>query len=111
VAQATPAYTNLCHRKRAAHPRPIQPPWTRHRRAAPRSDCVGKHSFDLAMVAEWEPQALESIVPVLIDRSDVILKRIDEHDQSLRETFNELEVLDYQRTYDECIDIVRRTLA
>ena len=75
------------------------------------TEFAARDIFDLAMVAEWEPQALESILPVLIDRSDVILKRIDEHDQSLRETFDELEVLDYQRTYDECIDIVRRTLA
>jgi len=67
--------------------------------------------FDLAMVAEREPEALESILPVLVDRSDVILKRIDEQDQSLRETFDELEVLKYQRTYDECIEIVRQTLA
>ena len=75
------------------------------------SEFAARDIFDLAMVAEWEPQALESILPVLASRSDEILKRIDEHGQSLRETFDELEVLDYQRTYDECIDIVRQTLA
>jgi hypothetical protein len=75
------------------------------------TEFAARDIFDLAMVAEKEPQALESILPVLIGRSNVILERIDEHDQSIRETFDELEVLVYQRTYDECIDIVRQTLA
>lgn len=66
--------------------------------------------FDLALVAEKEPEALKSITPVLRDRKDVILARIQASDKNLREDFANLEVLEYRRSYDECVKIVRKTL-
>lgn len=66
--------------------------------------------FDLAMVVEKEPRALEAIKPVLNDRRDVILIRMKTHEASLRETFAALETLDYRRSYDECVALVRRVL-
>lgn len=63
--------------------------------------------FDLAMVAEKEPGALEAIKPVLRDRRNVVLERMKTHEAMLRETFAALEVLDYRRGYDECAALVR----
>jgi hypothetical protein len=66
--------------------------------------------FDLAMVSEMEPEALKVIAPVLRDRRDVVLSRIEKHRAALRESFRLLLVLDYQRTFEECVEIVRATL-
>jgi predicted nucleotidyltransferase component of viral defense system len=66
--------------------------------------------FDLALVAEREPDALTEIRPVLRDRRDVILAAIDQGDQQLRDDFAELEVLDYRPSYDACLEIVKRVL-
>jgi hypothetical protein len=66
--------------------------------------------FDLAMVAEKEPAAIETIKPILQGRRDVIMKRTAANEPALREAFAELEVLDYRRSFDECVDIARRAL-
>lgn len=66
--------------------------------------------FDLALVAENEPEALKSIAPILRDRKDVILARIKASDSNLRDDFANLEVQEYRRSYDECVKIVRKTL-
>lgn len=67
--------------------------------------------FDLAMVVEKEPNALEAIKPVLRDRRDVVLERIKAHEAALREAFAALEVLDYRRSYEDCVALVRHAFA
>jgi predicted nucleotidyltransferase component of viral defense system len=71
----------------------------------------GRDILDTAMVAEREPAELSQIAPILEGRRDVILARIEKHGDSLREEFTALDVLDYRRSYDECVEIVRRVLA
>jgi predicted nucleotidyltransferase component of viral defense system len=66
--------------------------------------------FDLALVAEKEPRALDEIRPILRDRRAMVLARIAEGDKHLREDFANLEVLDYRPGYDECFRIVKRVL-
>ena len=66
--------------------------------------------FDLALVAEKEPDALNEIQPILRDRREVILARIADGDKQLRSDFAELEVLDYRPSYDECLNAVRKVL-
>ena len=66
--------------------------------------------FDLALVAEREPKALKEIEPVLRDRRDAVLARISDSDKQLRDAFGKLEILEYQRDYDECVAIVRKVL-
>jgi hypothetical protein len=67
--------------------------------------------FDLAVVAEKEPHALDEVQPILKDRRDVVLQRIDAHTDVLRESFESLEALEYRRTFDECVQIVREVLS
>ena len=67
--------------------------------------------FDLAVVAENEPAALNKISPILQGRRDTVLARIEKHGARLREDFHSLEVLNYSRTFEECVDIVRATLS
>jgi predicted nucleotidyltransferase component of viral defense system len=74
------------------------------------SQFKARDMFDLALVAEKEPEALDEIRPVLRDRKEIVLARIAEADKRLRSDFAELEVLDYRPTYDECLKIVRRAL-
>lgn len=66
--------------------------------------------FDLALVAEKEPRALDEIRPVLRDRKEVVLARIAQGDKQLRADFAELEVLEYRPSYDDCVKIVKRVL-
>ncbi len=66
--------------------------------------------FDLAMVAEMEPNALEQIRPVLRERREVVLGRISTREAALRENFAELEILEYRRSFDECVASVRKAL-
>jgi hypothetical protein len=62
------------------------------------------------MVAEKEPRALWKIEPVLRDRREAVLQRIASQEAALRQTFSELEVLEYRRSFDECIALVKKTL-
>jgi predicted nucleotidyltransferase component of viral defense system len=66
--------------------------------------------FDLAMVAEKEPEALWKILPILRGRRDVILERIASQEAALIETFAALEVLDYRRSFDECVELTKKAL-
>jgi hypothetical protein len=66
--------------------------------------------LDLAMVAEKEPGALAAIRPILRDRQQVILERITQHDTGLREVFDALETLNYKRSFDECVALVKQAL-
>lgn len=66
--------------------------------------------FDLAMVTEKEPDALLNIKSVLQSRRDIVLRRIASQEVALREAFAALEILDYHRSFDECVEIVRNCL-
>ena len=66
--------------------------------------------FDLALVIEKEPEALTPIGPILESRRDVVLKRIATQDAGLREAFGALDVLDFRRSYDECVGLVKKAL-
>jgi predicted nucleotidyltransferase component of viral defense system len=67
--------------------------------------------FDLATVAEKEPASLLEIKPILQGRRDDVLGRIAAQDAALRETFDALQVLNYRRSFDECVAIVKEVLA
>ena len=69
---------------------------------------MARDIFDLAMVTEKEPKALWKIEPVLRDRRDTVLERIASQDALFRDTFGELEVLDYRRSFDECVTLVKK---
>lgn len=67
--------------------------------------------FDLALVAEKEPEALVQIAPILRDRREVIIRRIESGESLLRQDFAQLEVLEYKRSFDECLSVIRRAFA
>jgi hypothetical protein len=75
------------------------------------AEFTARDIFDLAMVAEREAEALHAIAPILRDRREVVLARIERHEASLRETFESLIVLDYQRSFEECVKIVKEALS
>jgi len=66
--------------------------------------------FDFSLLAEKEHEALEKAKPYIREQRDAILARISSADKILRTTFAALEKLDYHRTYDECVDIVKDAL-
>lgn len=66
--------------------------------------------LDFALLVEKEPEAIASIQAILRERREVMLARIDADDARLRAVFAQLAILEYRRSYDECVDIVRGTL-
>jgi hypothetical protein len=75
------------------------------------AEFTARDMFDLAMVVEKEPKALEEIRPVLRDRREIVLARMKSQEAALRETFAALEALDYRPSYEQCVALVRRALA
>jgi predicted nucleotidyltransferase component of viral defense system len=63
--------------------------------------------LDFALLAEKEPAAIASIQGILRQRRDAVLARIDADDERLREVFSQLAILEYRRSYDECVQLVR----
>jgi hypothetical protein len=74
------------------------------------AEITARDIFDFAMVAELEPGAMHEIAPILRDRRDAVLDRIRLNKRSLRETFESLTILDYRRSFDECVQILTETL-
>lgn len=70
-------------------------------------DFTARDLLDLALIAEREPVALREIHPILSGRKEALLGRLAAGDTSLRRTFADLEVLEYRRSYDECLEIVK----
>lgn len=66
--------------------------------------------FDFALIAEKEPAALSSISNILRERRDALLARIGANEATLRVVFAQLDVLEYRRSYDECVETVRAAL-
>ena len=75
------------------------------------TEFTARDLFDLAMVADNEPDALLEIKPILTGRRDVILARVQKYESAFRETFAALEVLDYRRTFDECLERAKEALS
>ncbi len=66
--------------------------------------------FDFAIVARKEPKAIAAITPVLDARRDALTRRLAARDAALREDFAALDVLDFSPSYDECLDLLRKSL-
>ena len=75
------------------------------------AEFTARDLFDLAMVAEMDSKALHEIRPQLRERRDVVLARVERREPLLRETFDALAVLDYRRSFDHCVKIVRDALS
>ncbi len=63
------------------------------------------------MVAEMEASALHEIAPILRDRREAVLARIMRSERWLRESFDSLKTLDYRRSFNECLAILREHLS
>jgi hypothetical protein len=75
------------------------------------ADITARDIFDFAMVSELEPGAMREIEPILSGQRDRVLDRIRRNERVLRETFESLTTLDYRRSFDECVQILKDTLA
>ncbi len=75
------------------------------------ADFTARDILDLAMVAEKEPQSLAAIKPILRGRREIVLARIGNYDTELRETFAGLEILEFQRNFDECVELAKKALS
>jgi len=75
------------------------------------AEFTARDIVDFATVAEREPAVLTELGPLLRSRRDAILTRVQRHQEFLRESFQELAVLDYRRTFEECLVILKHALA
>jgi hypothetical protein len=66
--------------------------------------------FDFAIVAKKDPGAIESIATILRERREAIRARIASSEKTLRKTFSELDTVDFQPGFDECVRIVNDAL-
>lgn len=66
--------------------------------------------LDIALVSEREPESLRAIAPLLEAQRGVVLRRLRDREQALREDFAQLDVLEYTATYDYCVERVRALL-
>jgi hypothetical protein len=66
--------------------------------------------FDLALVANRDPAAIDAIRPILRERSATIRNRIAADDKALRTAFSGLDTLDFTPSFDECVRIVGKSL-
>jgi hypothetical protein len=67
--------------------------------------------FDFALIAAREPGAIESIRPILRERRELIRARIATGGKALRKTFSELDTLEFNPSFDECVRTVEDALA
>lgn len=65
---------------------------------------------DLAVVAQRDPGALLLLRPVFAKRRATLLERLASHQAALREDFAALDLLEFQASFDECLEIVREVL-
>ena len=66
--------------------------------------------FDFALIAEKEPAALAQLAPLMREKRERILARISAGERPLRTTFAALEILEYRKSYDDCVGIVTQAL-
>jgi hypothetical protein len=74
------------------------------------AEITARDIFDFAMVSELEPEAMHEIAPILRDRRDVVLDRIQRNERWLRESFGSLTTLEYRRSFDECVSLMNERL-
>jgi hypothetical protein len=67
------------------------------------SEFKARDLFDLALVAEREPEALVAAGEYLAARRRALLQCLDEREASLREDFAALAVLGYRPSYEACV--------
>jgi hypothetical protein len=74
------------------------------------AEFTARDIFDLSVFLEFEPNRVEVIRPILEERRRIVLERIDSAHDVLSESFDALDILDYRKSFDECVNIVRGAL-
>lgn len=67
--------------------------------------------FDLSMIVEKEPASIDEIGPILRDRREAVSSRIDRAYDVLGESFGELSILEYRKSFEDCVQIVREAFS
>ena len=75
------------------------------------AEFTARDLFDFALVAGKEPDVLEKIAPILDARRDALMRRLATRDTILREDFAALDVLEFSPSYDECVEVVKKSLS
>lgn len=67
--------------------------------------------FDFAVIASREPEALRPVDRFLQARREALLGRLRERDVALREDFAALDTLEFNSSYEECVEMLQAALA
>jgi hypothetical protein len=73
------------------------------------AEFTARDLFDFALVAINEPGVLGTIAPILDARRDALMRRLAARDTALREDFAALDVLEYSPSYDQCVELIKRS--
>ncbi len=74
------------------------------------ADLTARDLFDFALVAEREPWMLTAAKDVLLARRTVVLDQIIDREEALREDFAALDTLEFQPSFEECVEAVRKAM-
>ena len=74
------------------------------------ADFTARDMFDFALIAQREPWAIRHAGEILSARRSAVLERIEVHEAALREDFEALDVLDFQPSYEQCVEAIRSAL-
>lgn len=66
--------------------------------------------FDLCAVADLEPAALDAARPFLARHSAAFLARLKQYREISKEEFNQIDRIDYTRSFDECMGLAEQLL-
>lgn len=75
------------------------------------AEFTARDIFDFALVAEREPWALGQLSDILAARRAVILERIADREEALREDFAALDAVDFRPRFDDCVAALMQALA
>jgi Nucleotidyl transferase AbiEii toxin, Type IV TA system len=66
--------------------------------------------FDLALVIEREPKAIQSVAQFIIRYRDLFLEQLESRHKILRMQFDEIDAWNYQPTFMDCTKVAERFL-
>jgi predicted nucleotidyltransferase component of viral defense system len=67
--------------------------------------------FDLCAVAELEPDAIPLAMPFMTANASAFISRLREYEDLSRDEFEQIDRIQYDRSFDECLQLAEKVLA
>jgi hypothetical protein len=74
------------------------------------AELTARDLFDFALVATREPEALHLLRDILAAQRRLLLERLESREEMLRTVFSQLQTLEFQPSFDDCVKALREAL-